>query len=299
MTFAISTFAFLVLTATAAFGCLYKGEKYKNGDTWIARSTFVLRCDISKTGWKTTVIGCRTAEGVVVMPGQTVFEGNTNYECLKESDGTVEIRRTLNLKRRKSCGDRSIGESWIFEKSFMAKCTESGVRITDCISDSGIPVPLNGSLVLSGVKYDCVMEKNGKISLHRDAAPQQIVGVRATTLSPLEILGPMFKTFGGDLDTALENVKEEVEVTPTKEMVEATETTCNFEGENRRIGEIWISDGIFTKKCTEDGATVILNCIVDEKTIINVDTELTIGRKTYKCYRKKSENRVFYEVRIN
>uniref|UniRef100_A0A8R1ER89 Abnormal cell migration protein 18-like fibronectin type I domain-containing protein n=1 Tax=Caenorhabditis japonica TaxID=281687 RepID=A0A8R1ER89_CAEJA len=120
----------------------------------VARSTFVLRCNVTKSGWKTSVVGCRTDEGVQVNPGQTVHEGNTKYECLKEKDGSVEIRRTLNIKKKKSCGDHSIGESWVFEKNFMAKCTEKGVQVTDCISDSGIPVPLNGSLVLSGVKYE-------------------------------------------------------------------------------------------------------------------------------------------------
>ncbi|EFP05771.1 hypothetical protein CRE_27563 [Caenorhabditis remanei] len=294
----------LILLTTSDFvnGCVYKGEKYKSGDTWVARSTFVLRCEITKNGWKTTVVGCRTEEGVQVLPGQTVHERNTKYECIKEKDGTVEIRRTLNIKRKKSCGDHSIGDSWVFEKSFMARCTEKGVQISDCISDSGIPVPLNGSLVLSGVKYDCVMDSNGKVSLHRDAAPQQNVAQRATTLSPVEILGPMFKNFGAmDVDDLLSSKPADPvqEVPAAEQMMESPETTCDFEGANRKAGDVWVSDGIFTKKCTDDGATVILNCIVDDKTIINVDTELTLGKKTYKCYRKKEENRVYYEVRIN
>ncbi|UMM34060.1 hypothetical protein L5515_007294 [Caenorhabditis briggsae] len=300
----------LLTTVSLASGCVHKGEKYKDGDTWVARSTFVLRCDITKSGWKTTVVGCRTEEGVQVLPGQTVHAGNTvsdhkdshKYECIKEKDGTVEIRRTLNIKRKKSCGDHSVGDSWIFEKNFMAKCTEKGVQITDCISDSGIPVPLNGSLVLTGVKYNCVMDANGKVSLHRDAAPQQIAVTKATTLSPVEILGPMFKNFGAmDVDNLLAPKTPEPvqQVAAAEQMMESPETTCDFEGENRKAGDVWVSDGIFTKKCTDDGATVILNCIVDDKTIINVDTELTLGKKTYKCYRKKTENRVYYEVRIN
>ncbi|CAL2042343.1 unnamed protein product [Caenorhabditis brenneri] len=292
----------LSIIGVIANGCVYKGEKYKNGDTWVARSTFVLRCDITKSGWRTTVVGCKTDEGVQVLPGQTVHEGNTKYECIKEKDGTVEIRRTLNIKRKKNCGDHSIGDSWVFEKSFMARCTEKGVQISDCISDSGIPVPLNGSLVLSGVKYNCVMNPSGKISLHRDAAPQQIALMRATTLSPVEVLGPMFKSFGAmDVDNLLapKLVDPIQEVPAAEQMMESPETTCAFEGDNRKAGDVWVSDGIFTKKCTDDGATVILNCIVDEKTIINVDTELTQGKKTYKCYRKKEENRVYYEVRIN
>ncbi|CAI2354756.1 unnamed protein product [Caenorhabditis sp. 36 PRJEB53466] len=293
---------FLILSTTAALAnaCVYKGEQYKDGETWIARSTFVLRCDISKSGWKTTVIGCRTAEGVHVLPGQSIYEGDTKYECLKEKDGTVEIRRTLNIKRKKSCGDHAIGESWVFEKSFMAKCTERGVQITDCISDAGIPVPLNGSLVLSLVKYDCVMDASGKVSLHRDVTPQ-IIAPRSTTLSPLEILGPMFKELrASDVKELLapNDSGNKQEVTAAAQMMENAETTCDFEGENRKAGDVWVSDGIFTKKCTDDGATVILNCIVDDKTIINVDTELTIGKKTYKCYRKKEENRVYYEIGV-
>lgn len=43
----------------------------------IVRSTFVMKCSISKSGWSTTVIGCKTAHGVVVKPGDTITEADT------------------------------------------------------------------------------------------------------------------------------------------------------------------------------------------------------------------------------
>ncbi|CAI5452952.1 unnamed protein product [Caenorhabditis angaria] len=276
---------FVLLLATTFFvnGCVYKGNKYQDKETWIVRSTFILRCDINKTGWKTTVVGCRTDQGVQVLPGQTVHEKDTKYECLKDRDGTVEIRRTLNIKRTRDCGDHTVGDSWVYEKNFLAKCTEKGVQVLDL-----------------GLNTTAFLTKMGKISIHRDVVTQQLLAPRPTTLSPIEILGPMFKKFGdigGVLQQKLDTEKEEVSA--SEQMVEAPAPTCDFEGEVRRAGDVWISDGIFTKKCTEDGATVILNCIVDEKTIIAVDTELTIGKRTYKCYRKPQESRVYYEVRIN
>ncbi|KHJ95041.1 hypothetical protein OESDEN_05022 [Oesophagostomum dentatum] len=59
----------------------------------------------------------------------------------------------------------------------------------------------------------------------------------------------------------------------------------------------WISENKFTKKCTPDGSIIILNCLMDDKTTINVNTELKLGKKTYKCYRDKTEGRVYFEVR--
>ncbi|VDM68071.1 unnamed protein product [Strongylus vulgaris] len=61
-----------------ASACVYKNEKYKDGDTWVVRSTFVMKCKINPDGsWSTKVIGCRTGNGVVVQPGQVIAEGDT------------------------------------------------------------------------------------------------------------------------------------------------------------------------------------------------------------------------------
>ncbi|EYC00634.1 hypothetical protein Y032_0114g450 [Ancylostoma ceylanicum] len=72
--------------------------------------------------------------------------------------------------------------------------------------------------------------------------------------------------------------------------------TCVSKGKVYHPEETWISENKFTKKCTPDGSVIILNCLMDDKTTINVNTELKLGKNTYKCYRNKAEGRVYFEV---
>lgn len=44
----------------------------------VVRSTFVMKCRIEANGsWSTKIVGCRTAGGVVVAPGEVIKEGDT------------------------------------------------------------------------------------------------------------------------------------------------------------------------------------------------------------------------------
>lgn len=163
------------------------------------------------------------------------------------------------------------------------------------IREAQIPDSIPGSVRNAPKEFS-----NLAFRLHEYCVLLEMIGAQDLhfQLSPVEILGPMFKNFGAmDVDELLAPKLSEAkqEVSASEQMMENVETTCDFEGENRKTGDVWVkehtagwyiesssrwvSDGIFTKKCTEDGATVILNCIVDDKTIINVDTELTIGKK--------------------
>ena len=51
----------------------------------IDRSTFVIECRMAKdsTSWSIKVIGCRTALGTIIKPGQKVNERNTVCALLK------------------------------------------------------------------------------------------------------------------------------------------------------------------------------------------------------------------------
>ncbi|PIO69183.1 hypothetical protein TELCIR_09008 [Teladorsagia circumcincta] len=163
---------FLVVLALFAgtMACLYKNEKYKDGDTWVSyhfglllldivvRSTFIMKCKINKDGsWSTKVMGCRTTNGIVVEPGRTISEGDTTYECTAKRDGRVEIKRSYQLSKKQiSCEGHAIGEMWVSQHNFHKTCTESGARITECLTDAGIAVPINQHLVLSGIKYTYV-----------------------------------------------------------------------------------------------------------------------------------------------
>ncbi|EPB71941.1 hypothetical protein ANCCEY_08958 [Ancylostoma ceylanicum] len=190
----------IILTlALCAFAtaCVHKGEKFKDGDTWVVRSTFVMKCKINADGsWFTKVIGCKTLGGVVVEPGRVVSEGATTYECSTMKDGRVEIKRTYqNNKRQTSCEGHNIGESWVTQHNFRKMCTEDGARITECLTDAGISVPLNQNLVLSGIVYTCTRYPNGTVSINREGLPAPTNF--KNNLRPVEVLGPMWKKFQG------------------------------------------------------------------------------------------------------
>ncbi|KAK5983538.1 hypothetical protein GCK32_013339 [Trichostrongylus colubriformis] len=179
----------------ATMACTYKSEKYKDGDTWVVRSTFIMKCKINKDGsWSTKVIGCRTRNGVIVEPGRTVSEGDTIYQCTAKKDGGVEIKRTYQSSLKQiSCEGHAIGEVWVSQHNFHKKCTESGARITECLTDSGIPVPLNQHLILSGIRYTCIRHANGTVVINREGLPSPLDFKRK--LKPVEVLGPMWKSF--------------------------------------------------------------------------------------------------------
>ncbi|KAK6753194.1 hypothetical protein RB195_012657 [Necator americanus] len=122
-------------------------------------------------------------------------------------------------------------------------------------------------------------------------------------LKPVEVLGPMWKKFiglGRLLPSEMELNRKEVAPSTLRSEHSSTKeqppVKCVSGGKVYNPEDTWISENQFTKKCTSDGSVIILNCLIDDKVTINVDTELKVGRNTYKCYRKKSEGRVFYEV---
>uniref|UniRef100_A0A7I5EC76 Ig-like domain-containing protein n=1 Tax=Haemonchus contortus TaxID=6289 RepID=A0A7I5EC76_HAECO len=301
-------FAIVLTIFTATMACQYKGEKYKDGDTWVVRSTFVMKCKINRDGsWSTKVIGCRTSNGVIVEPGRTLSEGDTTYECTAKSDGRVEIKRTYQLSRKQiSCEGHAVGESWVSQHNFHKTCTESGARITECLTDAGIPVPINQHLVLSGIKYTCTRFSNGTVIINREGLPSP--ATFKNNLKPVEVLGPMWKSFRslGSLllpEEQSDKRRQEIAVAPVALQLDQPTTNvtasvkCISGGKTYHPEETWISEKKFTKKCTPDGSIVILNCLLDDnKSTININTELKVGKKTYKCYRKENDERVYFEI---
>ncbi|VDL76202.1 unnamed protein product [Nippostrongylus brasiliensis] len=285
-------FLALLILSASTLACVHKNEKYKDGDTWVVRSTFVMKCKINRDGsWSTKVIGCRTPSGVVVQPGRSLKEGDTTYECMVMTDGRVEIKRTYQFnKRQQSCEGHRIGESWVSQHNFRKVCTEAGARISECLTDAGITVPLNQNLVLSGIVYTCTRLPDGTVSINREGLP-------APSNFKSNLLQPEEEQERGPKKVAPAPQRHELphSLPPA---IAPPAISCVSSGVTYRPEETWVSENKFTKKCTPDGSIIILNCLLDDKTTtINVNTELKIGKKTYKCYRNKSEGRVFFEVR--
>ncbi|KJH49119.1 hypothetical protein DICVIV_04749 [Dictyocaulus viviparus] len=74
--------------------------------------------------------------------------------------------------------------------------------------------------------------------------------------------------------------------------------TCVSQGIVHHPGDTWISDNWFTKKCMPDGSIIILNCIVNNNTTMKINTQLRLGKMTYKCYRNRTDSSVYFEMSI-
>uniref|UniRef100_A0A1I7ZXG1 Ig-like domain-containing protein n=1 Tax=Steinernema glaseri TaxID=37863 RepID=A0A1I7ZXG1_9BILA len=158
----------LLLLAGPALGCRWKDEKYKDGETWVVRSTFVMKCSISADGgWRTSIVACQTPLGKELKPGETVTEGDTKVECTKMADGSVRINRHYKSKTT-DCEGHAVGESWISKRNFNKTCTAKGQRISNCVTDSGIAFPLDSKYTVSGIVYSCIQHKDNTVSIVRD-----------------------------------------------------------------------------------------------------------------------------------
>jgi len=304
----------LLLLPLLVEGCVYKEEKYKDGETWLVRGSFVMKCFINKDGsWTARVVGCRTKDGTQLLPGQNTVEGDTLYTCAEEQSGGVKLTRAENIS--KACEGHPIGESWTSKKNFRKECTATGARIVSCLTDNGETVALNSRLVVAGVIYTCTTHENGTVTVNRESVPAKTnlgkPGAKAVLAKPAVT---DLKVEDGTSTVA------PLTQAPTQEMAETESThsnttpspipnpppvpvttalpvvTCFSEGAVRQPEETWIVDGRFTKKCTGRGSTLILNCLIDLDSTINVDSEVVIDNKKYKCS-KSEDGSVLFEVR--
>lgn len=292
----------LLLLASSLQACIYKEEKYKDGQTWVVRGSFLMRCTINADGsWLAKVVGCRTNEGKDLEPGQNLVENDTLFSCVAEEDGSVKLTRASDIS--KACDGHTIGESWTSNKNFKKECQESGARIVSCLTDVGLPIALNSHVVLAGVAYTCTAYDNGTVTINRQTLPSK-TNTELQKNGGVDILQPQQPPQPQQPEVVAPKTETTVSNTtpspiPTPPAVSATTppsaTTCFSEGAERQAEETWVVDNTFTKKCTGKGSTVILNCLINSDTTINLDSEVVIGNMRHRCIRKE-DGGVLYKV---
>lgn len=45
------------------------------------------------------------------------------------------------------------GESWVVKTHFNKTCVNNGTRISNCLTESGIPIALNSKIVIGSITY--------------------------------------------------------------------------------------------------------------------------------------------------
>ncbi|GMT10551.1 hypothetical protein PFISCL1PPCAC_1848, partial [Pristionchus fissidentatus] len=312
----------ITLLLTLSEACDHRGIRRTNGETWVSKTNFFMRCTITSNSWSSDIVGCVTDGGRHITIGETAIEGGLLVECLRLPSGVVEFRRKRDPGV--ACGGHKAGEIWLSNGNFRKQCTPDGrVIIVECVTDIGQAVPIGNTATINGVRHSCNQQADGSILLERelvlstkeidnkiDANPQ----VLTPPSPPLPDLpnpqfpaGPPGVVPPGYLADLKRFEAEQLALTPPDvELTTATATvsppsgarSCFHEGTWRNPEETWISEDKFTKKCTPQGAVVILNCVVNKKenVTIKIDSKIKIGRKVFTCSRK--DGSVFYEEKM-
>uniref|UniRef100_A0A0N5AZL6 DUF3421 domain-containing protein n=1 Tax=Syphacia muris TaxID=451379 RepID=A0A0N5AZL6_9BILA len=161
----------LILFFPVVFCCTYEGNKYRDGQQWTVRSTFVMECTMYKNGsWIVRVVACKTMYGKTLNPGDLVYEAGIKYECIRSPSGGLQIQRTYKSMPVAGCEGHSLGESWLSNKNFNKTCFATGTKIMNCLTDTGVPIPLNSRNSFDGVLYVCTKYPNGTVILGRETA---------------------------------------------------------------------------------------------------------------------------------
>ncbi|KAF8386465.1 hypothetical protein PRIPAC_75607 [Pristionchus pacificus] len=268
--------------------CDHRGQRRFNGETWVSNNNFFMRCTISSNSWSADIVGCVTDGGKHISIGETVQEGGLLVQCIRLPSGTVEFRRKRG--NGQLCEGHQPGEKWLSNTNFRKQCTSEGrVIIVECVTDNGIPVGIGRQATVNGVKHSCNKQADGSVLLERELAlsSKEIdnrIDVNPQVLQPPaplpDLPNPQFKRFESeqiplappDIDLSTFGVT----VSPP-----VGARSCFHEGIWRKPEETWISEDKFTKKCTPQGAVVILNCVVNKKenVTIKIDSKIKIGRK--------------------
>uniref|UniRef100_A0A1I7WQG1 Sushi domain-containing protein n=1 Tax=Heterorhabditis bacteriophora TaxID=37862 RepID=A0A1I7WQG1_HETBA len=222
-----------------------------SGESWVSQHNFRKTC----TEKGAQISECLTDAGISVPLNQNLILSGIVYTCTQHPNGTVTINR------------------------------------------EGVPSP-NNFKNNNPIIFYILAHVIGSMTIARFCSFVHVWRLRCMgylggvgaggvfQLKPVEVLGPMwkrFKSLGRLLQTPSESDKKPLVISPTTETIEGPNSiqnkiTCISKGVVYKPEETWISDNKFTKKCTPDGSVIILNCLMDDKTTINVNTELKLGK---------------------
>uniref|UniRef100_A0A914HLF0 Secreted protein n=1 Tax=Globodera rostochiensis TaxID=31243 RepID=A0A914HLF0_GLORO len=254
------TLAFVVcaLWGTAQ-SCVHNGITYGNGDEWLERSAFIMRCTINANGsWRTEVVACTIPDGRRVPINTALEDRSDEWRCKMDPSGMVTLVQGANPNAR--CDGRLVGSIWQ-EKSFELECRPGGYRrLLACISEDGQRVPVNGSRVVNGFTMVCQQFGNGTVIFHG-----------SKTVRP--VAEPIYNRRIGEQQPnyyGQQNVAGVVQ--------------CNDEmGIPQSVGSYWTENHRFNKTCRPNGAVEVVNCVSKDGYQIPVNSQVVRAGAKYSC----------------
>ncbi|MCP9264810.1 hypothetical protein DINM_022969 [Dirofilaria immitis] len=229
-----------------AIVCIYMGERHNHGDRWVVRSAFIIECHVYPDGsWRAEVVACQTPKGIEMNDGDEVVEDDMKLQCRKLPYGVYQMQKH-DIIRNINCEGHSLG-----------------IHVVNCLTDTGIPLRLNISIMLNGTRYNCTGHSNGVVTLTRE--------------------------FPRNFQITSKGIQYITEEKPNlKIQFIALLMACK----SKLVKRSWIEDTNFVKECNEKAAIIIKACTADDFTI-NLNSELTRNDKTYTCSGSSNGNVLF------
>uniref|UniRef100_A0A8R1XXP9 Abnormal cell migration protein 18-like fibronectin type I domain-containing protein n=1 Tax=Onchocerca volvulus TaxID=6282 RepID=A0A8R1XXP9_ONCVO len=146
---------FLINPLRCVHGCVHDGNNYKDGETWVEKDAFIMRCRMTDDGtsWMVEVDGCKIPSGTIISINSSVIDGNYKWKCSKNSDGQIVMQKVVHDYAK--CGDYKRGEQWR-EKSFLYECGRAGQqKLIACFAEGNERINIGESKEINGyiVKY--------------------------------------------------------------------------------------------------------------------------------------------------
>lgn len=147
-------------------GCIHDGNNYKDGDTWVEKDAFVMRCRMTDDGtsWMVEITGCKTPSGATISINSSIIDGDYEWKCSKNNDGQIVMQKTLHANAK--CDEHQRGEQWR-EKSFLYECGAGGQnKLIACFGQDNEQINVGESKEIGGYIVKCEKYDNGTVIVH-------------------------------------------------------------------------------------------------------------------------------------
>jgi len=253
----------IIITLATSYACLYNGKIYLDGQEWVERNTFLMKCHIKKLfSWYVDIVACLTPSQAKIPVGKWLAEGRYNYSCYTKEKGIVWIKydpivngtslgKNGNGNGTLRCeGKHEIGTRWR-EWQFLFECSANATKsFIGCITETGLFVPVNQTAVSGGLTFVCRQYPNGTATFH---------GAKL-------VRTPLLKEGNTEKEGITKNLKN----------------CIDFNNGTRNIGEYWIEKENFNMTCSADGKLSLVNCLFANQTAIgNFSCELYTDTRTF------------------
>uniref|UniRef100_A0A914LYN3 Sushi domain-containing protein n=1 Tax=Meloidogyne incognita TaxID=6306 RepID=A0A914LYN3_MELIC len=241
------------------FGCNHNGITYHNGDEWLEKNAFVVRCTVnSDKSWRSEVVACVLPDSRRVPILTSLEDGNSVWKCEKnDEDRSVQLRQAPSNNALCN-GIRPVGSVWQ-EKSFELECLPGGyTRLRACVTEEGNRVKINTTSTVNGFDVECIQFYNGTI-IFRGAKP-------VPRVEPIVFPQPIRSQYGAAGPI----------ITPA---VRCTDES----GRPRHVGDYWTENHRFNKTCREGGAVEVVNCVSKDGYRVPLNGQMIQNGYKFEC----------------